>query len=286
MVTQTTLSFEFFPPRSDVQRRRFWRAFGALEMYTPRFISMTWGALGSDSEASFDVIEPLVADTNVDVVAHLACAGLDKAGAHAALDRLSSLGVRQVLAIRGDAHAESVSSQSDQLGHATDLVELIAERGDFDVSVAAYPDVHPEARSAEDDLHWLCRKAELGASRAITQFFFDAEHFLRLRDALMQRGLEMDLVPGILPIHDIERICQFSADCGAQIPHALVERFRAIETGESRIELATEVAFNLCERLRAEGVRHFHLYTLNRSDLASSLAHALGVTPVHRYAAA
>lgn len=272
------LSFEFFPPKNDVQKRRLWRSYGALEVVNPCYVSVTWGALGADSAPSLDLLESLCNETSIPVVAHLACSGLSTDHAHTTLDRLKSLGVNRMLALRGDGGASGAGAPGDLL-HATDLVDLIARRGDFDISVAAYPEVHPEAVSRADDIGWLSRKAELGADSAITQFFFDAERFLRWRDDVVKQGIEIDIVPGVLPVGDIDKVCRFAKDCGASVPQGLVSRFHALSAPADRAQLAIDVSAELCRRLHSEGIVQFHIYTLNRSALAVGLAQALGVEP-------
>jgi len=271
------LSFEFFPPKSERQRARFWRAFGALEHLTPDFVSVTWGAQGSDSEASVALLEELVAETSVPVLAHLTCAGQTRIEVLRTLDRLEQLGISRILALRGDDMPSYASPGT--LRHATDLLEIIVERGGFQTSVSAYPEVHPEARSAADDLHWLRRKAELGATRAITQFFFEPEPFLRLRDALGDGAQKMALVPGILPVHDIDAVVSFAAKCGSRVPGWLRERFAGVDDAAIRRRIAVEQATALCEALVREGVEQLHLYTLNRAGLAGEVAQRLGRGP-------
>lgn len=270
------LSFEFFPPKNDAQKRRFWRSYGALEAVGPKYVSVTWGALGAECEPSLELLESLCAETSIPVVAHLACSGMSQQQASDTLDRLKALGVSRILALRGDSNAGGERRESC-LRHATDLVQLIADRGDFDVSVAAYPETHLEAVSPREDIDWLARKAELGADSAITQFFFDTDRFLRWRDEVIARGIEINIVPGVLPIGDINKVCRFAADCGAAVPDELVRRFQQLDTPAARARLAIDVSAELCNRLQTEGIEQFHVYTLNRSSLAVGLAHALGV---------
>lgn len=275
-MTAPRLSFEFFPPKSELQALRFWRAFGALETVPPTHVSVTWGALGADSGASLALLEALRRETRLPIVAHLTCAGQSAAQLHATLDTLTALGIDRVLALRGDAGGGDKAPGS--FAHATELVALLRERGGFEVSVAAYPEVHPEAISAEDDLRWLCRKAELGATRAVTQFFFEPEPFLRLRDALAKRNAAMTLIPGVLPVHDIDKVVSFAATCGSRVPESLRRRFAACPDAAQRQALALDEASSLCNALRAEGVEDFHIYTLNRAPLAVALAERLGAS--------
>jgi len=275
-MTSPTISFEFFPPRTDVQARRFWRTLGCLETLSPSWVSVTYGALGSASQASLDVVGALGKDTSVPVAAHLTCGGQTAEELNKVLDELEGLGIKRIVALRGDSAAEAEQSQSGPvLQHASELVELLAARPHIDVSVAAYPEVHPEADNAESDLYWLKTKLDAGASRALTQFFFEADVFLRWRDRAARYGIDKPLVPGILPIHDIEKVVDFSGRCGAHVPASIVKRFNAATDPQSRRSLAIEQCVELCRQLRKEGVNDFHLYTLNQSDLAYAVSREL-----------
>ena len=277
-MTAPNLSFEFFPPKSEGQQRQFWRTYGTLETLNPGFVSVTWGALGAESQPSLDLVGALTGETSVPVVAHLACSGMTEADAHRALDQLGAMGVTRILALRGDAHGADAVGGPRRLKHATDLMELIARRGDFAMSVSAYPEVHPESSSVDDDIEWLARKAELGATDAITQFFLDTDGFLRWRDAVNRRGVDLTIVPGILPIGDIDKVCRFAASCGANVPDTIIRRFADLDNPADKTRLAIDVATEMCTRLQSEGIEQFHIYTLNRSKLTFALAHALGVT--------
>lgn len=274
------LSFEFFPPKNDVQQRRFWRSFGALEQLRPDFVSVTWGALGADSAPSLALLSALTSETSVPVMAHLACAGMSAAEAELALDRLHEMGVRRLLALRGDNPATPIN-ETGVLSHATDLLRLAAARGDFDVCVAAYPEVHPESATRADDIKWLKRKAELGANGAITQFFFDTDAFLRWRDDVSELAPSLTLIPGILPIDDINKVCRFAEACGASVPRELRLGFARLDTAVEREALSVEIAVGIIERLQAEGLEQFHLYTLNRSALTLDIAASLGIVGVN-----
>ena len=206
MSPTTRLSYEFFPPRSEAQSRRFWRTLGALEPLAPHYVSLTWGALGSDSGASLETLALLARDTTLDVAAHLSCVGQTRTELRATLDTLEGFGVGRIVALRGDV-VDGRTVAPTACTHASDLVELIAaERPHLDVSVAAYPETHPEAASAEDDVRHLGHKLDAGADRAITQFFFEPDTYLRWRDRTRAAGITKPLVPGILPVHDIAKV--------------------------------------------------------------------------------
>lgn len=274
-----TLSFEFFPPRTEAQSARFWRTLGCLETMSPDWYSVTYGALGSASEASVNIVGELQKASKIPVAAHLTCAGQTRAELLDTLAEFKAMNVKRIVALRGDKTDANAKSKFYKLRYANELVELIAETGDFDISVAAYPEVHPEAESAESDMLALKQKLDAGASRALTQFFFEPEIFLRWRDAAVKYGIDKPLVPGILPIHDIDKVLNFSSRCAATVPPALIERFRKATSDEARHALSLEHAVDLCEALQSEGVDAFHLYTLNQSSLSFEVSKELvGVT--------
>jgi len=293
-MSNPNVSFEFFPPKSEAQLRRFWRTLGCLQTLNPSMFSMTWGALGAASQASLDILEPLVKESDTPITAHLSCAGETRGSMLARIARLEALGITRFLALRGDIVKAPVLQESaatrvnhsvdravrgrgdEQLmTHASDLVALLAENSDREISVAAYPEVHPESPSVEVDTQWLKHKLDAGANKAITQFFFDADTFLRFRDRAVAAGVHQTLVPGILPIHDIEKVQLFSEKCGANVPSALIERFTKMKTSECKRELAVDECVSLCEKLQTEGVNDFHIYTLNQAEPAYAVASEL-----------
>ena len=291
-MSQPSLSFEFFPPRSEAQQRRFWQTLGCLQTLNPAYISMTWGALGSTSKASLDVLENLVKDATVPVTAHLSCSGQTEAQMSVMIEKLHALGITRFLALRGDnsanesTDAANKASGEQTLAHASDLVSLLARDPSRDITVAAYPEVHPESPSAEADMFRLKEKLDAGATRAITQFFFEADTFLRFRDRAVSAGIHQTLVPGILPIHDIQKVADFSSRCGATVPEHLFARFGKADTDESRRSEAVEQCVELCQRLRREGINEFHIYTLNQAPLAYDVSRELMGRSVKETAAA
>ena len=285
-MTAPRLSFEFFPPKGESMRETLAGAHEALGRFDPEFVSVTWGALGAESDASLDALGQLDVPGAPARAAHLTCTGRRPAHVHEMLDKIERLGVRHVVALRGDrpsglgrvsrsgkggrggadAAGEGGTAGARPLRHATDLVELMVARGGFEISVAAYPETHPEARSAEHDIDVLRAKFELGATRALTQFFFEPETFLRFRDACAARGVTGPIVPGILPIRDIDRAVDFAGKCGAVVPEALRARFRQAPDDAARKRLAVDQATELCRALVDEGVDELHFYTLNRAE--------------------
>jgi len=267
------ISFEYFPPRSPVQERRFWTTVGALQTLKPHYISMTWGALGTTCQASVDILEALTLDSKVPVAAHLTCVGHTADSIRETISTLDGMGVKRFVALRGDQ--PEGKPDAGLLQNASDLVEILAEDSSRDISVAAYPESHPESRDSKSDLQWLKFKLDKGARRAITQFFFSAETFLRFRDNAVAAGITQDLVPGILPIHNIEKVQQFSQQCGATIPADLLNRFANASDSDTARAYAVEHAVDLIESLHSEGVDQAHLYTLNQSTLPYQICMAL-----------
>ena len=271
------LSFEFFPPRSQAMQRRLWRAMGQLERLDPLFYSMTYGALGSAQQVSVDTVLAMHHESPVPVAAHLTAADATRETVEAAATRFYDAGIRAIVTLRGD---ETQTESRYAFPSAAELVAALHDRWlDVDLNVAAYPEVHPDATSADSCLSHLQRKLDAGATRAITQYFFDADTFLRFRDRAAAKGINKPLVPGILPVHDPDKVKAFSARCGATFPDWLAERFeRAGTDASTRYKLAVETALALCEQLRAEGVEHFHFYTLNQTDLCLDISLALGAS--------
>ncbi len=265
------LSFEFFPPRSTAQHRRFWRTLGALETLSPEFVSLTWGALGTDQSASLELLSELQ-KTGIPIAAHLTCCGNTEITMRETLSQLRAMDIQHIVALRGDI-PEGQTVVENGMKHAIDLVKLIRTesantQNTTQISVAAYPDTHPDATSADDDLYHLQQKLDAGATRALTQFFFDADRYLRWRDKVVAAGIKQDIVPGILPIHDMQKVLKFSNNCGARIPKELLESFGRYSDKESLQQLAIEQSYELCQTLHHEGIDEFHFYTLNHSDLA------------------
>lgn len=282
MASPPQFSYEFFPPRSSVMEHRLWRAMGQLERLDPLFYSMTYGALGSAQQISVQTAMSMQRESPIRVAAHLTAADATRGTVEKVTEELYAGGIRSIVALRGDA---SSADGHYAFASALELVKALRKRwDDIDLMVAAYPEVHPQAKNAKACLAHLKRKLDAGASRAITQYFFDAEMFLRFRDRADAIGIRQPIVPGILPVHDPEKVAGFSARCGASFPNWLAERFEACGTDtRSRHKLAVELAVELSERLVAEGVEHLHLYTLNQTDICLDISLALGA-PLRRAA--
>lgn len=282
MTDRVQVSFEFFPPHSEEMQETLWKSIKRLQPLAPSFVSVTYGADGSTRERTHDVVERIVNETDLTVAPHLTCVDASREEIDAIAREYWDMGIRHLVALRGDPPAGSGKYLPAPGGYAyaSDLVTGLKQVADFDISVAAYPEVHPEAPSPEFDLENLRRKLDAGASRAITQFFFDTELYLRFRDRCAAIGIDSKLVPGILPITRFAQMTKFASHCGASVPDWLRERFEGLdEDAETRNLIAANVAIEQVRRLQAEGVDEFHFYTLNRSALTVAICHALGIRP-------
>ena len=274
------VSFEFFPPGTARMAETLWSSVERLAPLGPSFVSVTYGADGSTRERTHSLVKRVLDETPLDAAPHLTCVGASRAEIDAIARDYLDAGIRHIVALRGDPpRGESAyAPHPDGYAYAADLVAGLRRIGDFDISVAAYPEVHPEATSARDDLDNLKRKVDAGASRAITQFFFDPAHFLRFRDACAQRHIDVPIVPGILPITRFSQMLKFATACGTEVPQWLHERFDGLDDDpDTRRLIAASVAIEQVEALRREGVNDFHFYTLNRAELTYAICHALGV---------
>jgi methylenetetrahydrofolate reductase (NADPH) len=276
------VSYEFFPPNDAEMERTLWASIQRLAPLAPRFVSVTYGADGSTRERTHNVVMRLLRETSLTPAPHLTCVGAPKEEILGIARTYWDAGVRHIVALRGDTPAGQSTYQPHPGGfaYAADLVKGLRTVGDFDISVAAYPEVHPEAPSADFDLDVLAAKIDAGAHRAITQFFFDTDAFLRFRDRCAARNLAAELVPGILPITRFPQMLRFAKRCGASVPEWLHERFDGLDDDpETRRMIAASVAIEQVRRLQEHGVQEFHFYTLNRAELTYAICHALGVRP-------
>ena len=282
MMTESDLkvSFEFFPPKTEKSEAALWRSMERLAPLQPRFVSVTYGADGSTRDRTHRVIRRVQTQTDLTGAPHLTCVGASRSELLDIAERYWDEGIRHIVALRGDAPQGSSGYEPHPEGFpfATDLVAGLKSVADFDISVAAYPEVHPEAPDPEFDLDNLKRKVDAGASRAITQFFFEPARFLRFRDQCVARGIQVPIVPGVLPITKFPQLARFAAACGASVPQWLEERFQGLEDdAETRQMIAASIAIELVNTLRREGVSEYHFYTLNRAELTYAICHNLGL---------
>ncbi len=281
-VERPSVSFEFFPPNTEAMDKTLWGSIERLADLEPSFVSVTYGADGSTRERTHAAVQRIIKDTNLTPAPHLTCVGASRSEIDEIAREYWDMGVRHLVALRGDApkDVESYQPHPEGYAYASDLVEGLRRIGEFDISVAAYPEVHPEARDADFDMDNLKRKLDAGATRAITQFFFDTDVFLRFRDRCAVAGIESSIVPGILPITRFPQLERFANMCGASVPDWLRTRFDGLDDDdETRQMIAASVAIEQVRALEKEGIEEFHFYTLNRSELTYAICHALGVRP-------
>ena len=278
------LSFEFFPPKNDALEAQLWTCIRRLEPLAPRFVSVTYGAGGSTQARTHATVARIVAETSLVPAAHLTCVGASRGEVDDVARQYWDAGVRHIVALRGDApQGESWAPHPDGYVYASDLVAGLKRVADFEISVAAYPEVHPAAASAEADLDNLKRKLDAGATRAISNYFFEGSMFLRFLDRALAAGITAPLVPGIMPVSNFKQAAKFSAMCGASVPSWMGPLFEGTEDDpETRRMVAAVVAAEQVRLLQANGIDEFHFYTLNRPDLTYGIAHLLGVRPAKR----
>ena len=283
------VSFEFFPPKTAEMETRLWEVVKRLEPLMPSFVSVTYGAGGSTRERTHATVRRIRCETALEPAAHLTCVAATRAEIEMVAQDYWSAGIRHIVALRGDPPAGGAAYQPHPAGYAyaADLVAGLRRVADFEISVAAYPETHPEALSAERDLDNLKGKVDAGASRAITQYFFDVDLYLRFRDRAARAGIGVPIVPGILPVTNYAQVKKFSASCGASIPSWMEGHFAGLDDDpDTRRLVAASIAAEQCRRLHAEGVHEFHFYTLNRADLIVAICHLLGVRAPRPAAAA
>ncbi len=279
------VSFEFFPPGDESMGQQLWSCVQRLAPLQPEFVSVTYGADGSTRSRTHECVLRILRETDLVVAPHLTCIGATRAEVLRIAEGYWRQGIRHLVALRGDPPAANLSDGrycpgADGFAYASDLVAGLTGVGTFDVAVAAYPEGHPESGSVDADLDNLKRKVDAGARRAITQFFFDTDVFLRYRDRCAAAGIRANLVPGILPITRFPQLLRFAERCGATVPAWLRQRFDGLDDdAETRRMIAANVAIEQVQSLRAQGVQEFHFYTLNRAELTYAICHALGLRP-------
>ena len=275
------LSFEFFPPRTDALETQLWACIRRLEPLQPRFVSVTYGAGGTTQARTHATVSRLATETSLIPAAHLTCVGASRGEVDDVARRYWDAGVRHIVALRGDpAPGTDYVPHPDGYAYAADLVAGLKRVADFEISVAAYPETHPTAASPQADLDNLKRKLDAGATRAITQYFFDGDVYLSFLDRALAAGISAPIVPGIMPVSNFAQAAKFSAMCGTSVPDWLGALFEGTaEDPETRRMVAAIVAAEQVRLLQVNGVDEFHFYTLNRPDLTYAIAHILGVRP-------
>ncbi|MBT9383157.1 methylenetetrahydrofolate reductase [NAD(P)H] [Pseudooceanicola sp. CBS1P-1] len=280
-MTIPEISFEFFPPKNLEASFRLWDTVQVLAPLAPRFVSVTYGAGGTTRELTRDAVATLHKNAGLNVAAHLTCVNATRAETLAVADSFAEAGVTEIVALRGDPPKGEGKFTPCEGGFANsvELIEALAATGKFTLRVGAYPERHPDAPDADADVTWLKRKFEAGAAEGLTQFFFEADTFLRFRDRCVAAGIDKPIVPGILPIENWKGMRRFALNCGANVPAWMDEAFEKAGRDGREDLLATSLCTEMCDRLMQEGVEKLHFYTLNKPELTRDVCHALGVTP-------
>lgn len=273
---QINVSFEFFPPRTSEMEQTLWNSIDRLSSLKPKFVSVTYGANSGERDRTHSIIKGIKDRTGLEAAPHLTCIDATPDELRTiALDYWNN-GIRHIVALRGDLPPGSGKPEM----YASDLVTLLKEVADFDISVAAYPEVHPEAKSAQADLLNLKRKVDAGANRAITQFFFDVESYLRFRDRCVSAGIDVEIIPGILPVSNFKQAKKFADMTNVRIPAWMAQMFDGLDDdAETRKLVGANIAMDMVKILSREGVKDFHFYTLNRAEMSYAICHTLGVRP-------
>ncbi|EAA0615187.1 TPA: methylenetetrahydrofolate reductase [Shigella flexneri] len=273
---QINVSFEFFPPRTSEMEQTLWNSIDRLSSLKPKFVSVTYGANSGERDRTHSIIKGIKDRTGLEAAPHLTCIDATPDELRTIARDYWNNGIRHIVALRGDLPPGSGKPEM----YASDLVTLLKEVADFDISVAAYPEVHPEAKSAQADLLNLKRKVDAGANRAITQFFFDVESYLRFRDRCVSAGIDVEIIPGILPVSNFKQAKKFADMTNVRIPAWMAQMFDGLDDdAETRKLVGANIAMDMVKILSREGVKDFHFYTLNRSEMSYAICHTLGVRP-------
>jgi methylenetetrahydrofolate reductase (NADPH) len=277
------VSFEFFPPKTPETEEKLWQVIRRLEPLAPRFVSVTYGAGGSTRERTHATVRRILAQTTLTPAAHLTCVGASREEIDAIARSYWEAGVRHIVALRGDAaKGQAYRPHPEGYAYADQLVAGLRAIAPFEISVAAYPETHPEARSPEADIDHLKRKIDAGATRAITQFFFEGEYYLRFLEKVHKAGITAEIVPGILPVTNFAQLTTFAAMCGASVPEWMQKLFDGLDQKpEQRTLVAAMIAAEQCRMLMLSGITRFHFYTLNRAELTEAICHVLGIRQGH-----
>lgn len=273
---QINVSFEFFPPRTSEMEQTLWNSIDRLSNLKPKFVSVTYGANSGERDRTHSIIKGIKDRTGLEAAPHLTCIDATPDELRTIARDYWNNGIRHIVALRGDLPPGSGKPEM----YASDLVTLLKEVADFDISVAAYPEVHPEAKSAQADLLNLKRKVDAGANRAITQFFFDVESYLRFRDRCVSAGIDVEIIPGILPVSNFKQAKTFADMTNVRIPAWMAQMFDGLDDdAETRKLVGANIAMDMVKILSREGVKDFHFYTLNRAEMSYAICHTLGVRP-------
>jgi methylenetetrahydrofolate reductase (NADPH) len=286
MGDRVQVSFEFFPPKNDEMETRLWETVKRLEPFSPRFVSVTYGAGGSTRERTQRTVNRIKAETALTPAAHLTCVDASREEVDGVIADFARSGIRNFVALRGDPREGVGASYRPHDGgyaNGAELVAALRRAGDFDISVSAYPEKHPESPDFATDVDMLKRKVDAGATRAITQFFFDNDTYERYVERVRRAGILVPIVPGVLPIHNFAQVANFAARCGAHVPGWLAKRFEGLAGDpQTHMLVAAAVAAEQVHDLVERGVSDFHFYTMNRADLPVAICHMIGLRPAEQ----
>lgn len=286
MGDRVQVSFEFFPPKNDEMETRLWETVKRLEPFSPRFVSVTYGAGGSTRERTQRTVNRIKAETSLTPAAHLTCVDASREEVDGVIADFARSGIRNFVALRGDPRegvGASYRPHDDGYANGAELVAALRRAGDFDISVSAYPEKHPESPDFATDVDMLKRKVDAGATRAITQFFFDNDTYERYVERVRRAGILVPIVPGVLPIHNFAQVANFAARCGAHVPGWLAKRFEGLAGDpQTHMLVAAAVAAEQVHDLVERGVSDFHFYTMNRADLPVAICHMIGLRPAEQ----
>ena len=273
-----SVSFEFFPPKNQVSIESLWTNIKRLEPLKPKFISVTYGAGGSTRENTHSLVKEIKKKTSLEPAAHLTCMGTSYQEIEKIAEDYWNTGVRHLVALRGDVPKEIDGNKQNDFKYATDLIRFLKGKYDFEITVSAYPEMHPDSDSLEQEYDVLKKKIDLGATKAITQFFFNVNAYFEFVDGALKRGINIPIIPGILPVTNCQRTLQFAKKMNCEMPLDLIEMFKGLDSDqETRKLVAVTIVYDQCRKLIDGGIEDFHFYTLNRADLSFAICHILGI---------
>ncbi len=276
--SKISVSFEFFPPKNQVSIDSLWNNIKRLEPLKPKFISVTYGAGGSTRENTHNLVKEIKQKTTLEPAAHLTCMGTSYDEIDKIAEDYWNAGVRHLVALRGDVPKEIERHQRNDFKYATDLIEFLKKKYDFEITVSAYPEMHPDSKSLEQEFDVLKKKIDLGATKAITQFFFNINAYFEFVDGALKRGINIPIIPGILPVTNCKRTLEFAKKMNCEMPSDLIEMFKGLDLDhETRKLVAVTIVYDQCKKLIEGGITNFHFYTLNRADLSFAICHILGI---------
>ena len=273
-----SVSFEFFPPKNQVSIESLWTNIKRLEPLKPKFISVTYGAGGSTRENTHSLVKEIKKKTSLEPAAHLTCMGTSYQEIEKIAEDYWNTGVRHLVALRGDVPKEIDGNKQNDFKYATDLIRFLKGKYDFEITVSAYPEMHPDSYSLEQEYDVLKKKIDLGATKTITQLFFNVNAYFEFVDGALKRGINIPIIPGILPVTNCKRTLQFAKKMNCEMPLDLIEMFKGLDSDqETRKLVAVTIVYDQCRKLIDGGIEDFHFYTLNRADLSFAICHILGI---------